>query len=56
MIITKKYLQKLREELFLNISKEQEKLILERFGKDPEPDEDGNVNEYTEQDLSLIHI
>jgi hypothetical protein len=28
-----------------------EKLILEQFGKEMEPDEDGCVYEYTEQDI-----
>lgn len=51
MIVTKKYVQDLREKSFLNISNEQEKLILEMFGKELEPDENGNVNEYTEQDV-----
>lgn len=48
MIITKKYIQELREESFLDISKEQEKIILEKFGKELEPDEDGHYYEYTQ--------
>ena len=51
MIVTKKYIKDLREKSFLKISLEQEKLILEKFGKNPEPDENGNVNVYSEQDL-----
>jgi len=28
-----------------------EKLILDKFGEEPEPDEDGCIYEYTEQDI-----
>lgn len=45
VIATKEYIQKLREKSGFNISKEQEKLILEKLGKEPEPEE------YTEQDI-----
>lgn len=51
MIVTEKYIQDLREKSFLNISKDMEKLILERFGKTLETDEDENIYDYTEQDL-----
>jgi hypothetical protein len=51
MIVTKKYIQDLRKHSFLHISKDMEKLILEQFGKEPEPDKDGHINEYTEQDI-----
>lgn len=51
MIVTKRYIRNLRERSLLNISKETEKLILEQYGKEPEPDEKGDFYEYTEQDL-----
>jgi hypothetical protein len=51
MIVTKKYIKDLREKSFLNISEDMEKRILEKFGKNSEPDKDGNVNVYSEQDL-----
>jgi hypothetical protein len=51
MLVTKKYIQELREESFLNISNEQEKLILKKLGKGFEADEDGHYYEYTEQDI-----
>ncbi|CQR72721.1 hypothetical protein SOV_01100 [Sporomusa ovata DSM 2662] len=51
MIVTEKYIRDLREKSFINISEETEKYILEQFGKEPEPDEDGCSYEYTEQDL-----
>ena len=51
MIITKKDIQDLREKSFLNISDDTEKLILDKFGKEPEPDENGYIYEYTEQDI-----
>jgi len=51
MIATKKYIHNLREKSFLDISEEIEKDILERFGKEPEKNEDGHVCEYTEQDV-----
>ncbi len=51
MVITKKYIQELREKSFLNISAELEALILEKFGSKSEPDENGHFYEYTEQDL-----
>lgn len=52
MIVTKKYIKELREKNFVKISKTAEKLILERLGKEPEPDEDGRVYVYTEQDIA----
>lgn len=51
MIVTKKYIRNLREKSFMEISEETEKRILERLGKEPEPDEDGCKHTYTEQDL-----
>ncbi|AJA49805.1 hypothetical protein CPAST_c37670 [Clostridium pasteurianum DSM 525 = ATCC 6013] len=51
MIVTKKYINDLREHSFLNISKDMEIFILEKFGKEPEADEEGYVYEYTEQDI-----
>jgi hypothetical protein len=51
MIVTKKYIRDLREKSFLDISLETEKRILERFGKEPEPDENGCRHTYTEQDI-----
>jgi len=45
MVATKEYIQELREKLGFNISKKQEKLIFEKFGEEPVPEE------YTEQDL-----
>ena len=52
MVITKKYIQNLREKSFMKISEDTEKLILEKFGRDPEPDDEGNKHIYTEQDIS----
>lgn len=46
MILTKKDIQQLRERSFYKISQEQEALILERFGS--EPDEE---HVWTEQDI-----
>jgi hypothetical protein len=51
MIVTKKDIQYLRKKSFLNISKEMEEMILERFDKEMEPDEDGCIYEYTQQDI-----
>jgi hypothetical protein len=51
MIVTKKYIRDLREKSFIEISKETEKRILEKFGKEPEQDEDGRKHTYTEQDI-----
>lgn len=51
MIVTKKYIQDLRGKSFLKISKDMEKTLLEEFGKAPAPDEDGQIYEYTEQDI-----
>jgi len=51
MIVTEKYIRDLREKFSINISEETEKCILEQFGKEPKPDEDGSRYEYTEQDL-----
>lgn len=51
MIVTKKYIQELREKSFLRISAEEEKLILEKLGEEPGVADDGNTYEYTEQDI-----
>lgn len=51
MIVTKKYINNLREKSFLNISKNDEILILEMFGQEPEPDESGHFYTFTEQDI-----
>jgi len=51
MIVTKKYIRDLREKSFFEISQETEKRILEQFGKEPEPDENGHKHTYTEQDI-----
>jgi hypothetical protein len=51
MIATKKYIRELREKHFVRISKIAEKIILETLGQEPEPDEDGPVYIYTEQDI-----
>lgn len=51
MIVTRKYIQELREKSFMNISEDAEKLILERFGGRPETDEGQYCHEYTEQDI-----
>lgn len=48
MVVTKRYIQDLREKSFLKISNEQEKIILEKLGKEPEADEHGHYYEYTE--------
>lgn len=50
MIITKKDINFLRRK-FWRISDELENEILEKFGKEPEPHENGHFYEYTEQDL-----
>jgi hypothetical protein len=51
MIVTKKYIKELREKSFMKISEEAEKIVLEKLGEEPEPDEDGYKHTYTEQDL-----
>jgi len=51
MIVTKKYIRDLREKSFLEISKETEKRILEKLGKEPGLDDDGHMQTYTEQDI-----
>ncbi|MCU0406159.1 MAG: hypothetical protein MUE64_04160 [Ignavibacteriaceae bacterium] len=52
MIVTKKYIQQLREKSFVDITQETEKLILERLGSEPDIDNDGFYHHYTEQDIS----
>jgi hypothetical protein len=51
MIVTKKYLRDLREKSGIYISEETEKRILDTFGKEPEPVEEGLRYTYTEQDI-----
>lgn len=51
MIVTKRYINDLREKSFIRISKEAEKLILEKFGKEPEPDDEGHIYEFSGQDI-----
>jgi hypothetical protein len=51
MVVTKKCIQELREISFMKISAETEKIILEKHGKEPGPDENGCRDTYTEQDL-----
>ncbi|HEY9062300.1 MAG TPA: hypothetical protein VIO64_17640 [Pseudobacteroides sp.] len=51
MIVTKKYIQELKEKSFLEVSKKAEELILEKFGEESEPDENGYIQTYTEQDI-----
>jgi len=51
MIVTKKYIKDLREKSFLNVSNEAEKLILDKFGKYTQADNDGCRHVYTEQDI-----
>lgn len=51
MIVTKKYIQNLREKSFLNISKEDEIIILNMFGQEPTPDENGYFQPFSEQDI-----
>lgn len=48
MIVTKKYIQDLREKSFFNISKEMELRILEEFSTEFVLDEEDNYHEYTE--------
>jgi len=51
MLVTKKYIKELREKSFIDIPKEEEALILAEFGQYHEPDENGHVYIYTEQDI-----
>ena len=51
MIVTKKYLNNLREKNFMSITEASEKLILEAFGEELEADEEGRIHTYTEQDI-----
>ena len=51
MIITKKYIQDLREKSFMKISPEAEKRLLEQLGQEPGEDEEGHSYSYTEQDI-----
>lgn len=52
MIVTKKYIKDLREKSYLNISKEDEILILQMYGQEPEPDQNGHIFSFTEQDIA----
>ena len=51
MIVTKKYIRDLKQKSLIEISEETEKRILEQFGKEPDPDDEGCKHTYTEQDL-----
>lgn len=51
MIITKKYINDLREKSFMQISKDAEKIILNQFGSDVAVALSRNLHEYTEQDI-----
>ena len=51
MIVTPKYIKNLREKSFMNISAENEQLILKKFGSAIEIDDDGHQHTYTEQDV-----
>jgi hypothetical protein len=51
MIVTRKYIRDLRGKYFWEISADMEKLILEKFGKEPGPADDGCSYSYTEQDI-----
>lgn len=51
MIVTKKYIDDLREKSFVKISKKAENLILDQFGEEPKPDDEGHFYEYSEQDI-----
>lgn len=52
MIVTKKYIKDLREKSFINISKEDEILILKMYGQEPEPDQNGHFYSFSEQDIA----
>lgn len=51
MVVNKKYIQRLREKTFIDISKANEKLILTRFRNESGIDINGFFHHYTEQDL-----
>jgi len=51
MIITRRYIQDLREKSFIDISENTEKLILEKFGQDLEAEDNGGRHDYSEQDI-----
>ena len=51
MVVNKKYIQRLREKSFIDITQANEKLILERFVNQPVMDIDGFYHHYTEQDI-----
>lgn len=51
MVVTKKYIQRLREKSFIDISQANEKLILARFGNEPGMVSDGFYYHYTDQDI-----
>jgi len=51
MLVTKNYLNSLRDKNFMSISEVAEKLILEAFGEEPEADKEGRIHTYTEQDI-----
>ncbi len=51
MIVTSTYINNLREKSFMEISPDNEKLILEQFGSAIEIDDEGYQHTYTEQDI-----
>lgn len=51
MVVTKKYIKDLREKSFLNISKEDEILILQMYGQESELDENSYLHIFTQQDI-----
>ena len=52
MIVTKKHIDSLREKSFMNISVENEKLILEKFGSAIVNNDNDCQYTYTEQDIN----
>ncbi|MGV8983295.1 hypothetical protein [Clostridium sp.] len=51
MIVTKNYIQNLNDRSFFNISENIKNIIIEKLGKEPEPDEDRHYYEFTDQDI-----
>jgi len=51
MIVTPKYINNLREQSFMKISADAEKLILEQFGSAIENEADEEQHTYSEQDI-----
>jgi len=52
MIVTKEYIDNLREKSFMKISADTEKLILQKFGSTIGDETDDYQHTYTEQDIS----